>query len=362
MKKNVLLTFALTLLTLSMLVPFVIASVGPLQIVATITLDKEPKCIAVNEETNRVYIGVEDGLLIIDGETDTVITEILPDTNVVALTVNPQTNRIYAVVYGEKIVVIDGTTNQVVGEIPEGNYNSYEIAVNPVTNLVYIADWHTTQGYYDCVLVYDGQTLTEMTQVNIPGSDEHTYIERVGVAVNPETNRVYTTWSGDNTLHVIDGDTHEILETVSPSSFSRDVTINPHTNYVYVGNVVLDGETLEEVTSDYQGDLKAVDPVNNILYTTGYNKLYALNGTTPGILTSLELDEGVSLSPDAVAVNCETGKVYVVDNYETQIPVVIPEFPTWTSMLLVLFALAVAIFIYRRRPFKTPIHQQSSAL
>ena len=70
----------------------------------------------------------------------------------------------------------------------------------------------------------------------------------------------------------------------------------------------------------------------------------------------MKLDGEVSLSPDSVAVNCESGKVYVVDNYETQIPVVIPEFPTWTSILLVLFVLAVAMFIYRRRLFKTPIH------
>ena len=355
MKKNVLLVFILTLITLSMLLPFVIASVGPLQVVTTIPLNKEPKCIVVNEETNRVYVGIEDGLVIIDGETDTIIAEILPETNVVALAVNPPTNRIYAAVSGEKIVVIDDITNHVVGEIPERLYNQYEIAVNPVTNLVYIGEWRTIQGYYDCIVVYNGQTLTEITQVNIPGSDEHTFIERVGVAVNPETNRVYATWSGDNTLHVIDGDTNEILETVSPSSFSRDVTINPLTNYVYVGNVVLDGETLEEVTATYQGDLKAVDPVNNILYTTGYDILYALNGITHGIVTSLELDIGVSLSPDAVAVNCETGNVYVVDNYETQIPVVIPEFPTWTSILLVLFVLTVTVFIYRGRLFKTPM-------
>jgi len=64
-----------------------------------------------------------------------------------------------------------------------------------------------------------------------------------------------------------------------------------------------------------------------------------------------------------MAVNCETDKVYLVDNSKNQIPVVvIPEFPTWTSTLLVLFVLAVAMFLYRRRLFKAPIHQQSSAL
>jgi hypothetical protein len=40
---------------------------------------------------------------------------------------------------------------------------------------------------------------------------------------------------------------------------------------------------------------------------------------------------------------------------------VIPEFPTWASLLLVLFMLTVAIAIYKRRPLKTPNHQQLSS-
>jgi len=35
---------------------------------------------------------------------------------------------------------------------------------------------------------------------------------------------------------------------------------------------------------------------------------------------------------------------------------IIPEFPIWTSMLLVLITLTVAIVIYKRRLLKTPIH------
>jgi len=34
----------------------------------------------------------------------------------------------------------------------------------------------------------------------------------------------------------------------------------------------------------------------------------------------------------------------------------VPEFPTWTSMLLILIVLTVAIAIYKRRLLKTPIH------
>jgi len=40
-----------------------------------------------------------------------------------------------------------------------------------------------------------------------------------------------------------------------------------------------------------------------------------------------------------------------VDNYP-----IVPEFPTWTSMLLILTVLTVSIAIYKRRLLKTPIH------
>ena len=47
---------------------------------------------------------------------------------------------------------------------------------------------------------------------------------------------------------------------------------------------------------------------------------------------------------------------YVIDeNNEDNYPIV-SEFPTWTSMLLILIVLTVAIAIYKRRLLKTPIH------
>jgi DNA-binding beta-propeller fold protein YncE len=363
MKKKIFpLVFVPSLLASLMLVAFARATVDPLQqeVITTITLDEEPQCIAVNEQTNRIYVGTEDGLIIIDGETDTIITEILPNIDVIALAVNPQTNRIYAAEYGDNIFVIDGSTNQQVGVIPEGIYQQYELAVNPSTNLVYIADWTTILGYYDKILVYNGETFTEVTQVNIPGSDEHTIIERIGLAVNPETNRVYATWSGNNSLYVINGGTNEIVENILPQSFSRDITVNTYTNYIYIGDAVLDCDTLEEVFSDYEGDLEAVDSVNNLVYTVDYDTLYVLNGTTHGIVTFLELDWSFSSYSDCLGVNCETDKVYLVNSDDNEIPVVlIPEFHALISTMLTLFVVAVAFFLYRRTSGK-PIHTQPS--
>jgi len=156
-KKTVSSAFVLTLLTLLMLVSFARATVGPLQFVATITLDKEPECIAVNEETNRVYIGVKDGLLVIDCDSYATIANITLEAEVIGLAINPQTNRIYAVVYGGRVVVIDGATNQIMDEMPEAIFDTASgvgVAVNPFTNLIYIEDRAATMGSYDRVQVY----------------------------------------------------------------------------------------------------------------------------------------------------------------------------------------------------------------
>ncbi|HUU86289.1 MAG TPA: YncE family protein [Candidatus Glassbacteria bacterium] len=360
-KKTFSLAFVLTFLTLLILIPFVKAPVGPLQIVATITLDKKPECIAVNEATNRIYIGVEDGLLVLDCDSYATIANITTEAEIIGLAINPQTNRIYAVVYGEGVAVIDGATNQIVNEIPETIFDTGSgvgIGVNLFTNLIYIEDRAVTMGSYDRVNVYDGETNQFVTSLNIPDTNTHTSMEEVGLAVNSETNRIYVTWSGNGTLHMFDGNTHEFLKTVKPASFSERVIVNAFTGYVYVGDVVLDGETLAEVFSDYEGYLETVDPVNNLLYTVDYHNLYVLNGTTHDILTSLELDWTFTSYTDCLGVNCETDKVYLVDNSENQIPVVIPELHTLISTMIVLFVLAVAFFIYTRTASEKSIHKQ----
>src|SRR4030042_4496831 len=81
------------------------AASDPLVAITNITLSKHTRCIAVNNETNRVYVGVDGGVIVISGETDQIIAEIPMDDEVRALAVNPQTNRIYAGVWLGKITL-----------------------------------------------------------------------------------------------------------------------------------------------------------------------------------------------------------------------------------------------------------------
>jgi parallel beta-helix repeat protein len=60
-----------------------------------------------------------------------------------------------------------------------------------------------------------------------------------------------------------------------------------------------------------------------------------------------------------ILFSCSNGThsyLYFTYNHSTQEVIIIPEFPTGASMLVILVILTVAVVIYKRRLFKTPIH------
>src|ERR1700709_2490273 len=81
------------------------------------------------------------------------------------------------------------TSSLVMGSTP------YAVAVNPVTNKVYVANQNS-----GTVTVIDGATNTT-TAVAVEGTPH-------AVAVNPATNKVYVANLGSNTVTVIDGATN----------------------------------------------------------------------------------------------------------------------------------------------------------
>lgn len=326
------------------------AANDPMTIIANISLTKAPYCIATNDETNRVYVGVNDGLMVLNGDTNQVIADIPLGDDVVALAVNPTTNRIYAGIYGKNVTVFDGATNLKVGEIAERLYNSYELTINPTTNRVYVADWSTIVGVADSIRVYNGQTLQLINTVNLGLS---TNIERVGVTVNPNTNKVYAVWTGNNSLFMIDGTSNLITKNVLPSFFSRNPMVNTYTGYVHVGTSVLNGETLEQVTPSLSGEIIAVDSAQNHLYIISSNtNLSRLDGSTRSLISSLRLNSMFFTSSDRAAINSRTSKLYVIRSGVNEVTV-IPEFPLLTPALLAFFALAIAICMFKNRMFRT---------
>lgn len=296
-----------------------------------VTLSFEtPLSIGVNEALNRAYIGNETGFHVVDGETNQIIDYIPLDFEVKMIVVNPLNDDLFVSGSGTSVThVLDGTTYEAVGTLPVRLWGPYAIAINPVTNLVYMADRSVTVGVPDYVRVYNGSDLSHVTSIEIPGSRQHPYIESVGVAVNPETNLLYATWTGDESLHLINCTTHEIVKKVTPSSHSTRVLVNPTTALVYVGYVVLNGTSLEEVMELVVEWVKstpdAVNPRDNlVMWTHSYPTfpwspfLYVVDGSSHETLASLQLE----WDTNDVAVNAVTGKMYLLHRWDQRISVV----------------------------------------
>src|SRR6266852_5780374 len=111
-----------------------------------------------------------------------------------AVALNPVTNKIYvANANSNNVTVIDGATNTT-ATVNAGTF-PIAVAVNPVTNTIYVANFNSNN-----VTVINGATNTTTT-VNAGASPR-------AVAVNPVTNKIYVANNGSGSVTVIDGATN----------------------------------------------------------------------------------------------------------------------------------------------------------
>lgn len=188
-------------------------------------------------------------------------------TNPYAVAVNPVTNKIYIVNSGSNdVTVIDGadhsTTDVDVGDSP------CAVGVNPLTNKIYVANFGS-----NAVTVIDGSNDSVSTTVTVgdqPGA----------VVVNPVTDRIYVANYGSDDLTIIDGSDDTVVTTVVGTSGAFDVEVNPVTDKIYVANwvghnvTVIDG-TNNNTTSVDAGTYPAAVAINRVT-----NKVYVCNLNT----------------------------------------------------------------------------------
>jgi YVTN family beta-propeller protein/VCBS repeat-containing protein len=197
-----------------------------------------------------------------------------------------------------------------VGSLPEG------VAVNPVTNLVYVANLGS-----NTVSVIDGET-SKIAAKPIPVGTRPW-----GVAVNPATNRVYVTNLGSNTVTVIDAATNAVVGSAIPVGRDPEgIAVNPATNRVYVANTldntvtVIDGAANAVVGSPIPvgiaPDGVAVNPVTDRVYVANFTP-DEVHGTVTVIdgATNAVMDRPIQVGrhPAGLDVNPAINRVYVAD-------------------------------------------------
>src|SRR5262249_51698860 len=124
------------------------------------------------------------GLASLLAQAQTITTTVGTGATPSAVAINPVTNKIYvANMHSNNVTVIDGASNTAttvnVGQAPTA------LAVNSVTNKIYVANG---QGNSNTVTVIDGATNATLTlSLNNPLGRTNPVL----VAVNPVTNKIY---------------------------------------------------------------------------------------------------------------------------------------------------------------------------
>ncbi len=243
---------------------------------------------------------------------DTSLNPIEAGTNPQAVAVNPVTNKIYVVNFrSHNVTVIDGAsgTTKTVGV---GTFPS-DIAVNPVTNKIYV-----TNSYSNNVTIIDGTNDT--TKVVEVGRSPR------AIAVNPVTNKIYVVNSSSNSVVVIDG-ANDTTDLFTGFSGPHSIAVNPVTNEIYVTNfgsnnvMVIDGanDTRKTIGVGTSPQAIAVNPVTNKIYVAnnGSNDVTVIDGASN---TTTTVEAGIL--PRAIAVNPVTNKIYVANNGSNDVTVI----------------------------------------
>jgi len=260
---------------------------------ATLPVSYQPSAIAVNQATNRIYVvpwAPVDTMYIINGLTDN-LTEVVASSQSfyrMDVAVNQVTNKVYIAGYmwaggpyniylsifrgdtytytptldlgsgsnwapriavvtstnkiyvtGQNaVLVIDGSSDVVSSTIPVGLYPQ-DIAVNPTTNYLYVANRDSNS-----VSVIDGLSDSVVATVTVGISPK-------AIALNPMTNRIYVANNGDGTVSVIDGASNIVSTTVSVGGTPSMLAVDTALNRVYVGTGT---------------HLKAIDGDTNVVY------------------------------------------------------------------------------------------------
>lgn len=246
------------------------------------------------------------------------------------IAVNPLTQLVY--IAGNGVEVVNQRTNTPVRTIDIGQDQLSGIAINPVTRKLYVTDYNT--GLY----VVDLTTNTVVGHFPLPVANAVTY--------SPVTNRTYTLDNLGN-VWVNDGTTGTLTKEIAAgASQGSTITINPATNLIYLpqettpGEVIVVNAVTNAVTTvPLQGGgsfYAGVDPLRNIIYISNSgnsasgSQVDVLNGATN---KDIALITGIPLQAEALSVDPVTRQVYL-SNANSTVEVIDGKTNTLTSTVI----------------------------
>jgi DNA-binding beta-propeller fold protein YncE len=233
----------------------------------SVELGQCPDAIGCNPVNNDVYCSTYFGFLVIDGQTDEIITSFGVKSGLHGIGFNQTNNKVYCGCC-ETTFVIDASTNQVVRAVPTG-FHTWRFCYDSLDNKMYCG------GRNDgTVTVLDG-TSDSVLATGTPGSLIH------GLAWSVTRNIVYVDVSDSNAVKLMDAAGDSLLPTSIPAgNWPCAMCYAPETYEVYcadyLGNTiaVIDGgaDTLMHLVPVGRGPTALTwNPTWHRLYVANYD-------------------------------------------------------------------------------------------
>jgi YVTN family beta-propeller protein len=205
------------------------------------------------------------------------------------LRLSPRLHRICLPLLAAAAALVSGpsTRAQTVATTLTVGANPYAVAVNPVTNKIYVIN-QTPKG---TLTVVDGAT-NAVTSIPVGGMPS-------ALDINTVTNRIYVANYADGTVSVVDGTSNTVVATVATNVNPFQVVVNAKANHIYVmgfsidgTEAVIDGATNTVVDQIFGGNdptYIAVDPTTDMLYINAQANNDYPNTTVPTLYSALGL-------------------------------------------------------------------------
>jgi hypothetical protein len=284
-----------------------------------------PAGLAVNPTTNTVYIAdlrrnssmtapidytIPD-LTILDGNTDTVSSFITTDLDSAdAVAVNPVTNKIYI---GDQapgdFLVMDGYTNALTS-VSLGYQGLDSLLLNPSTNTIYVNSEGT-------LYVVDGASSTLTTTIQAGN------LFSTSMAINQVTDNLFVGGGVNANFLNINAATNSIVDafTVVYQGNPYPVALNSVTNKVYIGAetlIVYDPVTLAttSISSVSYCDALVVNPITNKIYALNSTGVWIIDGATNTVISTLPIADFTSgYYRGQLVIDPSLNKLYVISTY-----------------------------------------------
>ncbi len=167
--------------------------------------------VAYDPEHNRIWVATRDAspgrVRVLDRSTYALLATLPAGDGVHSVAYNPNTDRVYVSNFGSGTVGVYDAAALTLTAVLTGFGEPAHMAVNTVTNKIYVAD----HGAYRGVVVIDGTTHQTRTIQAGPGQWQLALLDAYGVAVDATRNRVYATGISQGRIALIDGGTDTIV-------------------------------------------------------------------------------------------------------------------------------------------------------